>query len=183
LIYGVLALNGGLSPALAAAMPSVVFAGSAQFMAAQLIGSGAPGIVILSTTFIVNLRHVLYGAAVAPHLKHLSLRWTCLRAYLLADEVYEVAITRRTQERPSSPGSPHRHCYVLGAARARWSAWQASTAVGIALVVPALTDRPGVAAALAAGWPSKLGLVVAAISDNVVGVTFETRQVPAGSRR
>jgi predicted branched-subunit amino acid permease len=47
-------------------MSSVVLR-SAQFVGAQLIGSGAPGIVILSTTFIINLRHVLYGASIAPH--------------------------------------------------------------------------------------------------------------------
>ena len=62
MIYGVLALSAGLPAALAFAMSWVVFAGSAQFVGAQLIGAGAPGIVILVTTFIVNLRNVLYSA-------------------------------------------------------------------------------------------------------------------------
>ena len=47
MIYGVLALSAGLPATLAFAMSFVVFAGSAQFVAAQLIGSGAPGIVII----------------------------------------------------------------------------------------------------------------------------------------
>jgi len=212
LIYGVLALSAGLPAALAFAMSSVVFAGSAQFVAAQLIGSGAPGIVILSTTFIVNLRHVLYGASVAPHLKHLSARWKCLLAYLLTDEVYAVVITRFAQDAALASRSPHAHWYFLGAGLAQWSAWQVSTAVGIALgtqippgwgldftvaltfialVVPALTDRPSVAAALAAGtisllaagWPYKLGLVVAAISGIAVGLIFEARRKTAGTPR
>jgi predicted branched-subunit amino acid permease len=60
MIYGVLALSAGLPAALAFAMSFVVFAGSAQFVGVQLIGAGAPGIVIVFTTFIVNLRHMLY---------------------------------------------------------------------------------------------------------------------------
>lgn len=172
MIYGVLALSAGLPASLAFAMSSVVFAGSAQFVAAQLIGTGAPGIVILVTTFIVNLRHVLYGASIAPYLKPLNTRWKCLLAYLLTDEVYAVAVTRYAQLAASPSGSPSVRWYFLGAGLAQWSAWQASTAVGIALgaqippgwaldfaialtfialVIPTLTDRPTVAAALAAG--------------------------------
>lgn len=212
LIYGVVALSAGLPAALAFAMSSVVFAGSAQFVAAPLIGSGAPGIVILSTTFIVNLRHALYGASVAPHLKHLNLQWKCLLAYLLTDEVYAVAITRFSRVPAARSRPAHEHWYFLGAGVAQWSAWQLSTAVGIALgaqvppgwgldftvaltfialVVPALTDRPSVAAALAAGiislltaaWPYKLGLVVATVSGIVVGLIAETHRIPVGTRR
>jgi 4-azaleucine resistance transporter AzlC len=206
LIYGVLALSAGLPASLAFGMSSVVFAGSAQFVGAQLIGSGAPGIVIVFTTCIVNLRHILYSASVAPHLKQLSRRWKCLLAYLLTDEVYAVAITRFTRETSSSSGLPgYAQWYFLGAGLAQWSTWQASTAVGIALgaqippgwaldftialtfialVVPALTDRPSIAAALsagivamlAAGWPYKLGLIIAAISGIAVGVAVETQR-------
>jgi len=212
LIYGVLALSAGLPAALAFAMSSVVFAGSAQFVGAQLIGSGAPAVVILSTTFIVNLRHALYGASVAPYLKHLNFRWKCLLAYLLTDEVYAVTITRFAREIASGSGSPHRHWYFLGAGVAQWTAWQASTALGIALgaqippgwgldftvaltfialVVPAITDRPSLAAALsagivallAAGWPYNLGLIVAAITGISVGLWTEaSRAATRGPR-
>lgn len=201
MIYGVLALSAGLPATLAFAMSSVVFAGSAQFVGAQLIGTGAPGIVILVTTFIVNLRHILYSASVAPYLKHLSTRWKFMLAYFLTDEVYAVAITRVTQAASPST-SPSLRWYFLGAGLAQWSAWQASTAVGIALgaqippgwaldfaialtfialVIPTLTDRPTVAAALSAGivavltagWPYKLGLVLAAVVGIVVGLLTE----------
>jgi 4-azaleucine resistance transporter AzlC len=211
LIYGVLALSAGLPASLAFAMSSVVFAGSAQFVAAPLLGAGAPAVVVLATTFVINLRHLLYGASVAPYLAHLSHRWKCLLAYLLTDEVYAVAITRFGQEGGSGPGAPHRHWYFLGAGVAQWSAWQAATAVGllvgaqipagwgldftvaltfIALVVPAVTDRPSVAAALAAGivavlaagWPYKLGLIAAAITGILVGLAAEAAQAAAGRK-
>lgn len=201
LIYGVLALNAGLPATLAFAMSSVVFAGSAQFVGAQLIGTGSPAVVILVTTFIVNLRHVLYSASIAPHLKPLNVRWKLLLAYFLTDEVYAVAITRCTQPGAPPPAASVRW-YVLGAGLAQWSAWQASTLVGIvlgaqvppgwaldfaialtfiALVIPTLTDRPtvaaaaaaGFAAALTAGWPYKLGLVFAAVVGIAAGLLIE----------
>ena len=55
----------------------IVFAGSSQFIAAQLFASGTPGIVIVLTTFVVNLRHMLYSASVAPYVKHLSRAGNC----------------------------------------------------------------------------------------------------------
>ncbi len=73
-------------------MSSVVFAGSAQFIAVQLLGAGASAVVILMVVFIVNLRHALYSASMAPHLRHLGPGWKLLLAYLLTDEAYVVSI-------------------------------------------------------------------------------------------
>jgi 4-azaleucine resistance transporter AzlC len=202
MIYGVLALQAGLSPALALAMSSIVFAGSSQFIATQLMAQGAGGVVIVATTFIVNLRHALYSASVAPFIKRVSLRWKVLLAYLLTDEAYAVTITRFTQ--PDSATALNKHWYYFGAGITLWSAWQISTAVGIfvgqlipeswsldftlaltfiALVVPNLKDRASVAAAVSAGimaafsyaWPYKLGLFAAAITGIVVGMLIEQR--------
>ena len=212
MIYGVLAMGAGLPVGAAMAMSSIVFAGSAQFVGVQLIRSGVPGIVIVFTTFIVNLRHMLYSASIAPHLAHLSPRWKWLLAYLLTDEAYAVAITRYNQAVASSADSANRHWYLLGAGLTLWSIWQISTAVGIflgaqipaswsldftlaltfiALVVPALRDRPSAAAALSAGviavlaadLPYKLGLMVAAIGGIAIGLWVEARQPSSAYRR
>jgi len=167
--------------------------------------------VIVFTTFIVNLRHILYSASIAPFLARLNPRWKWLLAYLLTDEAYAVTITRYNQEAASPVKSAHRHWYLLGAGLAMWSTWQISTAAGIflgaqvpsswsldftialtfiALAVPALLDRPSVAAALSAGiiavlafgMPYKLGLIVAAISGMAVGLWVEARQLSNGHR-
>jgi predicted branched-subunit amino acid permease len=71
LIYGALAIGAGISPAAAQMMSSIVFAGSSQFIAAQLIHDAAPGLVIVLTIAVVNLRHMLYSASVAPYIEHL----------------------------------------------------------------------------------------------------------------
>lgn len=75
MIYGALAVGAGLPPDAALAMSSIVFAGSAQFVGTQLIGAATPGIVVVLTTFVVNLRHMLYSASVAPHVGHLRPVW------------------------------------------------------------------------------------------------------------
>ncbi len=201
LIYGALAMSAHLTTAAAQAMSSIIFAGSAQFIATQLISTGTAGLVILLVVFIVNLRHALYSASVAPHIQHLKPGWKLLLAYLLTDEAYAVAITHYTR----AGDGANRHWYFLGAGLTLWSSWQVSTALGIfigaripqswpldfilplifiALVVPALKDRAGVAAALTAGCagllgmslPYKSGLLMAALIGIVTGLLMEGKK-------
>ncbi len=198
LIYGITALSAGMSPLMAQAMSAIVFAGSAQFVIAQLVAAGTPALVIVATAFVVNLRHLLYSASVAPHLQHLPDRWKWLLSYLLTDEAYAVAILHYQQQ----PTAAHKRWFFLGAGLALWGTWQASTAVGIvlgasiptdwpldfalpltfiALVVPVIRDRAGVAAALVAGvvvllaggLPYKLALIVAALAGMAAGLAVE----------
>ncbi len=200
MIYGILALEAGLSKAEAQAMSFILFAGSAQFMLVQLVDVGTPALVIILTAFIINLRHALYSASVSPYLKKLSPLWKMGLAYLLTDEAYAVAITH--YENKEEKG--YKHWYFLGAGLALWTSWQISTAVGvflgaqipsswsldftlaltfIALLVPAIKDRPavltafsaGITALLTAGMPYKLNLIVAAIVGISVGLWSETR--------
>ena len=188
IIYGVVAIGVGLPPVLAQAISLLIFAGSAQFVAAQLVGAGASGMVIVATTFIVNLRHALYSASLAPHLKELPRAWKWVLSYLLTDEAYAAAIAHYRD----NANEPDKHWYFLGAGAGLWSCWQASTAVGlflgaevpaewsldftlvltfIALVVPGVKTRADLAAALvggivavaAYGLPYKLGLMLAAL--------------------
>jgi len=140
LIYGALALQAGIPPAPALAMSSIVFAGSAQFVATQLIAVGTPIGLLLLTTFVVNLRHLLYSASLAPYLRPLRPAWKVALAYLLTDEAYAVAITHYSQTSPTRATPPphrdepdHRHWFFLGAGLTLWTTWQASTAAGLYL--------------------------------------------------
>ena len=84
IIFGAVAVNAGISPMAAQAMSLFVFAGSAQFVAAGLVAGGAGLIIIILTTFVVNVRHGLYSMSLAPHVKQLPQRWL-LPLGLLAD--------------------------------------------------------------------------------------------------
>jgi hypothetical protein len=70
MIYGILALSAGVDAAAAQAMSAIIFAGSAQFMTVQLAGISAPAAVMIITGFVINLRHALYSASVAPYVRH-----------------------------------------------------------------------------------------------------------------
>ncbi|CAJ0814982.1 MULTISPECIES: AzlC family ABC transporter permease [Ralstonia] len=173
LIYGVLATSAGMPAWLAVAMSAIVFGGASQMILVQLWAGGAPALVIAATVSMVNLRHALYSASIAPALAHLPRRWKWLIAYLLTDEAF-AAMNRRVVNARSNANSgteetTYRHWYFLGAGVALWTSWQASTIVGvmlgaqvpttwpldfflpltfIAIVVPSLRTRAQLAAAL-----------------------------------
>ncbi len=114
-IYGVVALQSGIPPLAAVLMSSLVFAGSAQFLLAQLIGAGAPALLSIGAVGLINLRHALYSASIAAVLHTLPRRWKVLLAYLLTDEAYAAAIPhlladhrarRRRTGFCSAPASP-----------------------------------------------------------------------------
>ncbi len=92
MIFGVLALDAGLTRLQAQSMSVIVFAGSSQIVFAQLVHLGAPGWVIVLTTAVVNLRHALYSASLAPYLQRLRPAWKWLLSYLLTDEAYAVTV-------------------------------------------------------------------------------------------
>lgn len=198
MIYGVLARQSGIPLPAAQSMSFIVFAGSSQFIAAQLLQQAVPALVLVLTIFVVNLRHALYSASVAGFTRHLSPLWKAGLAYLLTDEAYAVAVLHYQKE--GSRG--FQHYFFLGAGVTLWVAWQASTAAGIllgavipaaweldfalpltfiALLVPALKDRAGVAAALVGGiaavlafsLPYKLGILAAAMAGIIAGLLVE----------
>ena len=200
MIYGILAIAAGLPPSVAQAMSFIIFAGSSQFVSAQLFGLGVPAILNVFTVWVINLRHALYSASVASYLQKLPTRWKLALAYLLTDEAYAVTIIHYQEEGDKQ----NRHWFFLGAGLTLWTTWQLSTAMGIflgatvpaswsldftlalifiALVVPSLKDRASLGAALSAGvaaiilfsLPLKTGLLVASLIGIVVGMLVERR--------
>jgi 4-azaleucine resistance transporter AzlC len=205
LIYGALASLAGLSLGQAVGMSLLVYAGSAQFIAISLLTLGSGAVVILLTTLVVNLRHVLYSAALQPYVGRLSQRWRVPLAFGLTDETFAV-VQRRYLARGMTE---HGQWYHAGVALALYLSWVSSSLVGalfgqsvpnladwgldfamlatfIGIVVPALRNQPQIAAALVAGavallchaWPYKLGLMAAAFSGIAVGVGLERCKTP-----
>lgn len=175
----------------------LIFAGASQIAAVSLLGDGAGVAVVVLTVLIINLRMLMYAASLAPHLADVPLRRRLLGAYLLTDQAFAVAIDRF--QRPAT--AEQRWGFYLGAAVTLWAPWQVSTALGaalgtaipegvplgfavplmfLALLVPTVSDRPTVAAALVsatvatlgAGLPSNLGMLLGAVAGIVVGATI-----------
>jgi 4-azaleucine resistance transporter AzlC len=200
IIFGALAVTSGVTPGGALAMSAIVFAGSSQFIAAGLVANGAPILVIILTTFVVNLRHALYAASLAPHMKHLPQRWLAPLGFWLTDESFVVVIARYTK----TDASQFKHWYFLGSAVFMYSNWQLCTIIGMvagqaipnprtwgldfALVVtfigmlaqfvrsrPALIASAvaGIVAVLAHGLPNQMGLLLATVIGIAAGVIAE----------
>jgi predicted branched-subunit amino acid permease len=107
-------------------MSSIVFGGASQVVLVQLWGS-VPGPVVGASVSMINLRHALYSASVAPYLRALPLRWRIPLAYLLTDEAYAVTINRF---RSDAPG-PFQHYHLLGTGMLLWVCWQITTITGV----------------------------------------------------
>jgi predicted branched-subunit amino acid permease len=156
------------------------------------------------TTFMVNLRHALYSATLAPHVKHLSSSWHISLAFWLTDETFVIAANRYNQA--DSPA--HKHWYYLGSALFMYLNWNVCTWLGltlgqfipnaaawgldfampvtfISMVVPYLKNRPMLAAVIVSGLvavlayplPNKLGLILAAVAGIMAGILVETVKV------
>lgn len=208
ILFGAVAINFGLSPAATLGMSLFVFAGSAQFIAAGLIGGGTGLALIILTTFVVNLRHALYSASLAPFMRHLPQRWLLPLGFWLTDETYAVTIRRyhRADE------SAHKHWFMLGSALAMYLNWQLCTVIGIALgqqvgnaaglgldfamvvtfigiVIPLVISWPmlvcavvaGISAVIGNGLPHNMGLMVAAIAGIAAGLLAEAYQRQSAS--
>ncbi|NER84739.1 MAG: AzlC family ABC transporter permease, partial [Leptolyngbya sp. SIO1D8] len=127
IIFGTLAQTSGLSFAGALAMSACVFAGSSQFIALGLLAAGSPFGIIILTTWVVNLRHLLYSVGVLPYLKPLNQRWKLALGFWLTDETFMVAI-QRYQRRDRSP---YKHWFHLGSAISMYVNWQLCTLLGL----------------------------------------------------
>jgi 4-azaleucine resistance transporter AzlC len=104
----------------------LVYAGSAQFIASAMMASGAAAAAIILTTFLVNLRHLLMSASLAPFLKHISspvLTWISMG---ITDETYAAGYP----EASSGKATP---AFYIGLNGLSHSCWIFSTVSGCLL--------------------------------------------------
>jgi predicted branched-subunit amino acid permease len=173
----------------------LIVGGGAQLVAVQALDGGAHAALVVALALVVNARHLLYSASMAPYMRHWPRRWRWLGAYFLADPVYALAIGRfeRVNERPAA-----RLRYYVGVAAVLWSGWLLLTGAGVLLaarlpsglpltmaaplgflllLLPMLKDRPayvaaivgGVVAVATAGLPLGLNLLVGGATGAAAG--------------
>ena len=181
-VYGLSARDAGLSPVEAMAMSTIVFAGAAQFAAVGYVASGLawPGVILL--TALLNARHFLYSAALAPWLRDVPFVRRAVMAHLLTDEAFALAIGHfrrlgRTDERG----------YWIGAIASTFIPWNLATLAGVLLgsQIPDPTRFgidvifPAAMIGLAVGLVTGRRELVAAIVGSGVGIVAALLTSPA----
>lgn len=121
--FGVLARGAGLTVAEIGLMSLLVYAGSAQFIGAGLLAAGVAAPIIISTTFLVNLRHLLMSTALVPSLQRNKPWQNALLAYGITDETFAVN-TALLQGAPAAPS------FVAGLHIASQSSWVVASVAG-----------------------------------------------------
>jgi predicted branched-subunit amino acid permease len=92
-VFGLAARTAGhYSVIEAMAMSTIAFAGAAQFAVVGYVASGVAWPAILVLTGLLNARHVLYSAALAPWFRGRSFGERAVAAHLLTDESFALSI-------------------------------------------------------------------------------------------
>jgi predicted branched-subunit amino acid permease len=200
LVMGVAMVKSGLTDNMAALMTVIVYAGSAQLTSLPLIEAGAPLWLIFAAGFVVNIRFIIFAAALQPYFRRFSWVKRLILGYLTSDIVFVLFMSRYADHRKK--GTRDQLWYFLGVIVPGWLSWQASSLAGIYLgnlvpqswsldfaailaivgiIVPLVKTRPMAVSILVAGaiaWvgqplPLRLGLAAAVVGGVVSGVLAE----------
>lgn len=127
-VYGLAARDAGFSPVEVLAMSTLVFGGAAQFAAVGYVASGLawPGVIVL--TALLNARHLLYSAALAPWLAGVPRIRRALMAHLLTDESFALTIAHFERL-----GRPDERGYWIAAILSTFIPWNLATLAGVTI--------------------------------------------------
>lgn len=122
--FGVLArTTAGLSVAEVGLMSLLVYAGSSQFIGTNMLAAGAALPAIISTTFLVNLRHLLLSTALLPSFKENSAWENSLLTYGITDETFAVNAS-------TLKGQPIGPAFIAGLHITSHSSWILASIIG-----------------------------------------------------
>ncbi len=201
LVVGLLVTERGVPSFLGYSTSWVIFAGSSQLAAVELIADNASALVIILTVFFINARHIIYSAALRERFSIYPTWVRVMAPYLLTDQQFAVA---ETVPELVDPTPRYRLWHFLGAGIFMWSVWQLSVIAGIlvgdfvrdewqliftvpilflGLMILSIKNQAGVAAAIVGGTtallgrdlPSGSGLLLAIFVGMAVGALFEQR--------
>lgn len=196
LVLGLAITESGINPMIGWSSSFLVFAGAAQLTLISLIGGGAAVAAAVTAALVVNARHLMYSAALAPTFQKQPVWFRWLGPYLLIDQNFALASVRAGDEPDVF------RTYYLAAGATFWTLWQATTALGlligpvipsewklgfavpilfVGLVVIGIDHWPKLMAAavgagvtyLAAALPNRIGLLVGALVGILAGTVAE----------
>ena len=191
LILGLAITESAMNPLVGWSSAPIIFGGAAQLTVISLLGAGS-ALAAVTAAVVVNARHLLYSAALAPIFQGQPRWFRWFGPYLLIDQLFALTSIRRWDD-----PDEFRHYYLV-AGFTFWTLWVVTIAVGlvigpvvptawhlefavpilfIGLVVIGLDRWPKLVAALAgsggayllAGLPSHSGLMAGAVIGIAAG--------------
>lgn len=200
MVTGVAMVKSGLTESMALAMTLLLYAGSAQLTSLPLIAAGAPLWLIFMAGSVVNLRFIIFGAALHPYFRHLSWPRRLGLGYFTTDMGFVLFMPRYGDA--AERGTREQLWFFLGTIVPGWLVWQSSSIVGIylgsivpsawsldfaavlallAITIPLASSKPMLISMLAAGlvaWvgqllPLRLGLAAAVVIGIAAGMLAE----------
>lgn len=182
LVFGLTARGAGFSVVEAAAFSAIVFAGASQFAAAGMVAAGFAWPAIVLLTALVNARHALYAAALAPWLRGRPRAERALMAHVLTDEAFALSLVHFRRL-----GLADRRGYWLAAIGGVFIPWNLATlagylgggvvpdprVLGLDVVFPAA--MAGLAVGLATGRREVVALGAGVVIAFAVGLAIDPR--------
>ena len=198
LVRTFLSVSAGMSVWQSTAWSAIVIAGSAQMLALNMLKTGATLGVIIFTTLIINLRHVLYSASISGTVREASFFKKCFMSYALTDEVYATTV------KEMEGNKKEKYLFYGSAMITFWAIWVLADFLGalvgasfphiekygldfamvaafIAIVVPQIKSQACTVAAVVAAvsgvllvvLPYSLGIVVASVLGVLAGLCVD----------
>lgn len=138
-VLGAQATQKGLGTLELSMMTALNFAGGSEFAAIQLWTSPPQILLIVAITFLVNSRHLLMGAALAPFLRDLPRGKALPALFFLCDESWALGLADARQRAATGTAPAFSLPYYMGASLAVYATWVGFTTLG-ALLGPVLGD-------------------------------------------
>ncbi|MDI7863811.1 AzlC family ABC transporter permease [Rhizobiaceae bacterium n13] len=123
-LFGAVAVANGQTISEAALMSMTIFAGASQLVGIELFGHNVQPWIIVLSIFAVNFRHILYSAAIAPHLHHFSILQKCMAFFLLTDPQFAESVRR------GEKGKGVSFAWYMGFGLVIYLPWQVMTVLG-----------------------------------------------------
>lgn len=122
--FGILALSAGLTPLETVLFSMTNLTGAAQFMAINLISSGAVMGEIVISVFLMNLRYFIMSASLAGKLGLKKNTDKALISFGVTDEIFSVASLKPGEVSTS---------FMYGLQIVSWGGWASGTLAGVTM--------------------------------------------------
>ncbi|MBR5539202.1 MAG: AzlC family ABC transporter permease [Clostridia bacterium] len=134
--FGVIMQSSGYGFWLVLAMSALIYAGSMQYLAVDLMCGGASLISAALTTLMVNARHLFYGISMVDKYKGTGKKKPYL-IFALTDETYSLVCSGNEDK---SDEERHRYCFLVSLFNHIY--WVAGSVVGALLgeIIPFSTE-------------------------------------------